>query len=120
MADAKGWGIAVAIFLASSGSLFLPKPANTADYILKNPMIRKPEAIEAGQTIYAQHCIVCHGQQGARGPDLFENTLTDQEFLATVMEGRWGARGQMPSWAGVLTVKQVWQVEAFVKSRPHF
>ncbi|MCU4162272.1 cytochrome c [Acidiphilium sp. AL] len=107
-------------FLASGGNFILAAPANAAGHALKNPIIRKPEAIKAGRALYAEHCMICHGQKGGRGPDLFENALTDQEFLTTAMEGKSGNRGQMPSWAGVLSVKQIWEIEAFVKSRPRF
>lgn len=87
---------------------------------LKNPVLGQPQAIAAGRALYAQHCFVCHLNAGGRGPDLFENTLTDEEFFITVASGRSGSRGQMPSWAGILSPQEIWQIEAFVKSRPHF
>lgn len=86
---------------------------------LTNPVAGNQAAIAAGRTLYEQHCVICHGKSGGRGPDLFENTLTDQEFYITVVSGRSGARGEMPAWAGILSGNQVWQIEAFVKSRPH-
>lgn len=98
-----------AIFMASAGAA----PA-------KNPLLGNKAAIEAGQAIYARRCMICHGQQGGRGPDIFQNTLSDSEFLDIVMNGKSGSRGQMPAWSGTLTTQDVWQVEAFVKSRPHF
>ena len=97
------------IFMASAGAA----PA-------KNPLLGNEAAIEAGQAIYARRCMICHGQQGGRGPDIFRNTLSDSEFLDIVMNGKSGSRGQMPAWSGTLTTQDVWQVEAFVKSRPHF
>lgn len=86
---------------------------------LSNPVAGNKAAIAAGRTLYQQHCVLCHGKSGGRGPDLFENTLTDQEFYTTVVSGRSGARGEMPAWAGILSGNQVWEIEAFVKSRPH-
>lgn len=97
----------------------LAAPAWAADTGFHNPILHDPQAIAAGGALYQEHCYICHGRQGGRGPDIFENTLTDSEFYATVMAGRSGARGEMPSWAGVLSKEQIFEIEAFVKSRPH-
>lgn len=87
---------------------------------VRNPYMGKQHAITIGRQLYARHCMVCHGTAGGRGPDLFENKLTDREFLQTVLGGKSGSRGQMPSWGGRLAVKQIWYIEAFVKSASHF
>lgn len=97
-----------------------PGVANAASGSAKNPLLGKPAAISAGRAIYAQRCMICHGRQGGRGPDIFRNDLSDSEFLDTVMNGKDGSRGQMPAWSGTLTKQNVWQVEAFLKSRPHY
>lgn len=85
-----------------------------------NPLLGDPAAIDAGRQLYAQHCMSCHGTHGGRGPNLFETKLSSEAFLRIVMNGKSGTRGQMPPWEGFLTVRQVRQIEAFVKSRPHF
>lgn len=94
--------------------------AHAAPGPVKNPLLGNKSAIDAGQAIYARRCMICHGQQGGRGPDIFDNTLTDSEFLDIVMNGKSGSLGQMPAWSGFLTKHDIWQVEAFVKSRSHF
>lgn len=106
----------VACLLLSVGSAHAADP----DASVINPLLKNPQAIEAGREIYARRCILCHGNQGGRGPDLFQNKLSDADFLATVLGGRTGSRGQMPAWAGTLTETEVWQVEAFVKSTASF
>ncbi len=118
-----GVGILAAIFLSAVGSAFLiPVSAGAVDAAgsVHNPVLKDPQAIDAGRSIYARHCILCHGNQGGRGPNLFQNTLSDEEFLYTVMNGKTGSRGQMPAWSGILTKQEVWDVEAFVKSTSQF
>lgn len=107
--------VAGILLLASSTAY-----AANSDNVAKNPYLGNAKAEMKGRNLYARHCIVCHGQAGGRGPDLFQNTLTDREFLTTVLGGKSGARGQMPSWGGRLTIKDIWYVEAFVKSADHF
>lgn len=107
--------LAAAIF-----SLVAATTASAASVPTKDPLLGNKAAINAGEAIYARRCMVCHGQRGGRGPDIFGTTLSNSKFLATVMNGKSGSRGQMPAWSGTLTKKQVWEVEAFVKSRPHF
>jgi mono/diheme cytochrome c family protein len=85
---------------------------------LTNPYSGQPEAIEAGQIIYAHKCYVCHHSAGARGPDLFATRLTDEQFLETVINGRQGT--QMPAFGLRLSPDEVWQVHAFIRSTDHY
>ena len=94
--------------------------AHAASGPAKNPLIGNAAAIDKGQAIYAQRCMICHGHRGGRGPDIFQNDLSDDDFLDTVMNGKDGSRGQMPAWSGTLTEKNVWQVGAFLKSRSQY
>lgn len=118
-----GAGILTAFVLGAGGLVFLiPESAGAVDAAgaVHNPVLKDPQAIDAGRSIYARRCILCHGNQGGRGPNLFQDTLSDEEFLDTVMSGKTGSRGQMPAWAGTLTESEVWEVEAFVKSTSQF
>ena len=90
----------------------------TADDALVNPVLGKPDAIEAGRDIYRAKCLVCHQSAGARGPNIFATKLSDEQFLETVINGRKGT--QMPAFGERLSPDEVWQVHAFVKSTDHY
>ena len=87
---------------------------------VRNPYIGQAEAIEKGDQIYRNRCYGCHGKAGARGPNLFATKLSDKQFLQTVINGRLGARGQMPVLGAMIKTHEVWYVHAFVKSRSSF
>jgi mono/diheme cytochrome c family protein len=89
-----------------------------ADEALVNPVLGKPDAIEAGRDIYRAKCLVCHQSAGARGPNIFASKLSDEQFLETVINGRKGT--QMPAFGERLSPEEVWQVHAFVKSTDHY
>lgn len=92
-------------------------PAN-AEEGLTNPLLGQPEAIWAGRDVYQRKCLVCHQSAGARGPNIFATKLSDQRFAETVIKGRKGT--QMPAFGVRLTLDEVWQVHAFVKSTDHY
>ena len=83
-----------------------------------DPFLGQPEAIAAGRATYAAKCYICHHSRGGRGPNLFAAQLSDQQFLQTVTNGRQGT--QMPAWRGRLSVDEIWQLYAFVKSTDHY
>ncbi len=91
--------------------------AGRADETLKDPYLGQQTAIDDGEQIYREHCIICHGKAGGRGPDLFAVTLTDEDFLETVLNGRPGT--VMPSFASMLSRDEIWKVRAFVKANPN-
>ena len=91
--------------------------ANAAE-VLTNPFLGQTEAISAGRDIYRSKCLVCHQSAGARGPNIFKMKLSDQQFAETVINGRKGT--QMPAFGLRLSLEEVWQVHAFVKSTDHY
>ena len=54
--------------------------------------------------------------QGARAPNIFASTLTDEQFLEVVINGRKGTL--MPAWGFRLSPDDVWKVHAFLKAHP--
>jgi len=90
-------------------------PASAGDEALTNPVLGDPAAIERGRRIYRTKCIICHLKRGGRGPNLFATELTDEQFLETVINGREDTL--MPAFGLRLSPDDVWDVEAFVKSR---
>ena len=90
--------------------------AGRADDTLVDPYLGQPAAIDAGEQTYRDMCIICHGKAGGRGPDLFAVTLSDEEFLDTVLNGRPGT--VMPAFRSRLSRDDIWKIRAFVKSHP--
>ncbi|MCO5401716.1 c-type cytochrome [Ralstonia soli] len=79
----------------------------------ETPEVRK------GRILYDQACYKCHGPGAVSGgtiPDLRRFKGNDDEFLATVREGR-VPRG-MPSWKEFLNDDEIRAIRAFVKSVP--
>lgn len=95
-----------------------PLDVANAEEGLSNPFLGHPDAISAGRDIYRSKCLVCHQSAGARGPNIFNTKLSDEQFLETVIKGRNGT--QMPAFGLRLSPDEVWQVHAFVKSTDHY
>lgn len=61
-----------------------------------------------GFKLYRNWCARCHGTygQGLAGPNLAQslNTITYEEFMTTVAEGKTGQIGMMPAWKANPTV----------------
>jgi cytochrome c oxidase cbb3-type subunit 3 len=84
----------------------------------KNPAMGNPEAIAAGQKLFAKSCVGCHGPtgQGGRGPNLRQrgswHPLDDDDLFKLIKKGVPGA--DMP--ATNLPDDQIWQLASFVRS----
>ena len=97
---------------------------------------KKPDAREAkrGAVIFQKNCVACHGVKGIGGvapPHMLRlpgfitpPTLngsghtwhhTDKDLLKTILEGS-PRPNTMPSWKGILTVKQAKEAIAYIKS----
>ena len=82
------------------------------------PAIAQDRAkIEAGAEVYEMHCATCHGERlrntGAAF-DLLQLTPNERaRFDEAVNDGK----GQMPSWAGVLSPEEIDQIWAYIRSR---
>jgi len=74
----------------------------------------------AGQVIYGQSCVICHGRDGSGALEGTPNFTTAQtqsalransgEYLCVVAEGRQA----MPGWKETLTAEQMWQVLTYI------
>ena len=114
-------GSARARFILRLAVLFFglsPLEVAIAEEGLTNPFLGQPDAIATGRDIYRSKCLVCHQSAGARGPNIFKTKLSDEQFLATVINGRKGT--QMPAFGLRLSIDEVWQVHSFVKSTDHY
>jgi mono/diheme cytochrome c family protein len=111
-------GSVLFLSLAAAMALVTISRGSADDDELKDPFLGQPDAIAAGRVTYAGKCYVCHHSTGARGPNLFATKLSDQRFLETVIQGRSGT--QMPAFGLRMSLDEVWQIHAFVKSTDHY
>lgn len=104
--------------LATMSALVLLASPSRGEDAVTDPYLEQPAAIAAGRDTYGSKCYICHHSAGGRGPNLFATKLTDEQFLKTVTHGRQGT--QMPAFGERLTVDEIWQLHAFVKSTDHY
>jgi mono/diheme cytochrome c family protein len=85
-----------------------------------NPFQNQPEAVEAGQMLYASHCAACHGKnaEGDKKRPALRSLRVQQE--ATEGDLHWllvngNPRRGMPSWSR-LPDPQLWQLVGYLKS----
>ncbi len=85
----------------------------------KNPFSGNAQAVAAGQTLYNQACVACHGTaaRGDRAPSLatgaFPHGAADGEIFINI---RGGIRGtQMPGF-NQLSTDQIWQIVTYLRS----
>ncbi len=98
---------------------------------MTNPVAGQQDAITAGKQIFDNNCSTCHGTDGkgdgpsasALNPKPANLTFTAQEtndayIHWVVSEGgaAVGLSSAMPSFKGVLSDEQIWQVTSYVKS----
>ena len=91
-------------------------PAESTDARTIDPS----SSAERGATVYAAHCVKCHGKQGKEGkygalanPELLASA-TDGFLATTIERGREGT--PMPSFTGKLTTAQIDDVVALLRS----
>lgn len=86
--------------------------ANIADFTIT------PEAVTAGQGVFTQNCVACHGAdlQGIIGPSFLDDEWIHggqaSEIIHIITVGV-PEKGMVP-WGGILSPEQINQVAAFV------
>ena len=107
--------LAAVVLLA--GMLSAQPPRRPEDEF-KNPLNGKPEAIEAGRSMFSGNCGVCHGPngEGGRGPNLITGRQvsrgTDRQLFTSIQKGLPGT--EMPP--SPLPEEKIWQLVAFVRA----
>ena len=99
----------------ADGQAHQPPKVDADTYVWEytvNPYSGDAEAIAEGQRLYRSTCYICHGDTGARGPNLRKSKLKGQAFMKIVVHGRRGT--QMPAWKGKLTESEMWKVYSFI------
>jgi mono/diheme cytochrome c family protein len=107
-------GLCLAVAIASLP--FGGPDAAAAEDRLRNPRLGDPAAIEEGRRFYRTRCVICHGSDGGRGPNLFASGLDDEAFLEVVIQGR----RTMPAFGLRMSPDDVWAVHAYVKSTDRY
>jgi len=98
-----------------------PKEAES----LENPFKNNPQATKAGAAIFAQNCVVCHGEKG-KGDGLASSGLDPKpanltsEKTQSMSDGAifWKittGRAPMPTFNTILTFQQRWQVVNYLR-----
>ena len=116
--SARGPGLRAGIALAAAVAVLpvaVAAAAATEDRI-ENQRLHETAAIEEGRRIYRTRCVICHGNSGGRGPNLFATKLDDEAFLNIVIQGR----RTMPAFGLRMSPDDVWAVHAYVKSTDHY
>lgn len=108
-----------ATVLAAISALALFSAVAIAADTRKNPLAGNADAIKAGEKIFDERCMDCHGgdASGGAGPDLTDETWiyggTDADLFTTVSTGR---KGGMPGWSGQLKDDEIWKAIAYIRS----
>jgi len=90
-----------------------------------NPFEGKPDAIEAGRSIYSNTCLFCHGANGmgARAPNLVKGIFRpvgggdDATIFGIILGGRPGTI--MGGFEGSLSPDEIWKVMAYLRDEGH-
>ena len=83
----------------------------------------KSELFEQGQKIYESTCIDCHRSNGEGLPDVFPALKGDPfvmgeptPVIQTILAGRKGKIGKMPSWQDKFSDQQIAAVATFIRN----
>jgi len=117
----------IAAALAAIAWLYVVQVSPTAAQTVakvesSNPLSNSPEAIAAGERLYAKWCLQCHGANGDGhsprwghvGADLRKFWRGYTEYVNIVAAGR--PAKKMPPWGGVLDMDQINQIGAYVET----
>lgn len=93
---------------------------------VKNPMPSTPENLAAGEQLFSDNCVLCHGEKGAGdGPGaktikVKPANFTDPKVQASDTDGAlfWkmgNGRGPMPAWKDILTDEERWKLVNYIR-----
>ena len=96
-----------------------------------NPLPRIPSVLDAGGSLYQEHCASCHdatGQgHGEAGLTLYPSpallahlvrlpSRVDEYLLWTIAEGGGAFETEMPAFKDVLEIEQIWQIITYMRA----
>ena len=86
--------------------------------LMSAPALAQDRAkIEAGAEVYEMHCATCHGERLRNTGAAFDLLQLKPNERARFEEAVNDGKGQMPSWAGVLSAEEIDQIWAYIRSR---
>lgn len=93
---------------------------------VKNPVPSNQESLSAGEMLFTDNCVLCHGEKGmgdgpgAKTIKVKPANFTDAKLQASETDGAlfWkmtNGRGPMPSWRDTLTDQERWQLVNYIR-----
>jgi mono/diheme cytochrome c family protein len=93
---------------------------------VKNPVPTTPESLAAGEQLFTDNCVLCHGEKGmgdgpgAKTIKVKPANFTDPKLQASETDGSFfwkmtNGRGPMPSWRDTLSDQERWQLVNYIR-----
>jgi mono/diheme cytochrome c family protein len=93
---------------------------------VKNPVPSNAESLAAGEQLFSDNCVLCHGEKGvgdgpgAKTIKVKPANFTDPKLQASETDGSlfWkmtNGRGPMPSWRDTLSDQERWQLVNYIR-----
>ena len=74
------------------------------------------EAARAGEQVFETNCAPCHGERMSNPNGIFDLTQLRPQDRPRFDKALANGKGQMPSWAGVLSPEEMDQVWAYIQA----
>lgn len=93
---------------------------------VKNPVASNAESLAAGEQLFTDNCVLCHGEKGlgdgpgAKTIKVKPANFADPKLQASETDGSlfWkmtNGRGPMPSWRDTLSDQERWQLVVYIR-----
>lgn len=93
---------------------------------VKNPIPATPDNLAAGEQLFSDNCVLCHGEKGtgdgpgAKTIKVKPANFTDPKVQTSETDGAlfWkmsNGRGPMPAWKDVLTDEERWKLVDYIR-----
>ena len=74
------------------------------------------EKARAGEQVFVTNCAPCHGERMSNPNGIFDLTTLRPQDRPRFDKALANGKGQMPSWAGVLSPEEMDQVWAYIQA----
>jgi mono/diheme cytochrome c family protein len=134
-ARAAGAGLLLGVCIFAVGPIAAQEPTQTIPppwvapddaKKVKNPIPSNPENLAAGEQLFSDNCVLCHGDKGmgdgpgAKTIKVKPANFTDPKVQASETDGAlfWkmgNGRGPMPAWKDILTDEERWKLVNYIR-----
>ena len=132
LARVIGAGVVLGICIFTAGRI-TAQQAEPAPWVapddakkVKNPVPSNAESLTAGEQLFADNCVLCHGEKGlgdgpgAKTIKVKPANFTDPKLQASETDGSFfwkmsNGRGPMPSWKDTLSDQERWQLVNYIR-----